>query len=112
MLMRSCLGILAVLALSAPAVALAQGRSIFPTAPAEPNAVTVAAAGDGMADDSEALQQAFDRAVDRTGHGLVFLPSGTYRITRTLVVPTGVRIYGVGPSRPVILLGADTPGFQ
>ena len=106
------IGVLAVAALISPVQASAQSVSVFPTAPAEPKAVTVEAAGDGRADDSDALQEAFDRAVDATGHGLVFLPSGTYRITRTLVVPTGVRIYGVGPTRPVILLGADTPGFQ
>jgi sugar lactone lactonase YvrE len=111
--MRSALiGVLAAFALAAPLPASAQTASAFPSAPAEPKAVTVGATGDGRADDSDALQQAFDRAVDATHHGLVFLPSGTYRITRTLVVPTGVRIYGVGPTRPVILLGADTPGFQ
>ncbi|WP_031298660.1 glycosyl hydrolase family 28-related protein [Sphingobium lactosutens] len=86
--------------------------SVFPTAPQEPSAITVAGKGDGQADDSDAIQQALDSARDKTGHGMVFLPSGTYRITRTLVVPPGVRIYGVGPTRPVILLGARTPGFQ
>src|SRR6187549_571578 len=106
------IGVLAASALIAPVQASAQGASAFPTAPADPSAVTVEAAGDGRADDSEALQRAFDRALDATHHGIVFLPSGTYRITRTLVVPTGLRVYGVGPTRPVILLGADTPGFQ
>ena len=93
-------GLLAVVALPASAPAFAQSTSIFPQAPAEPRAVTVAAKGDGRADDTEALQQALDRAVGPTHHGLVFLPSGQYRITRTLIVPTGVRIYGVGPTRP------------
>jgi hypothetical protein len=86
--------------------------SVFPVAPDEPTAVRVKAIGDGRADDSAAIQQALDQARDRTGHGIVFLPSGTYRISRTLVVPAGVRVYGVGPTRPVILLGARTPGFQ
>ena len=106
------IGILAAWALAAPGSAWAQSVSVFATAPAEPRAVTVEAKGDGLADDTDALQQAFDKALDATRHGLVFLPSGTYRITRTLVVPLGVRVYGVGPTRPVILLGADTPGFQ
>jgi len=86
--------------------------SVFPVAPEEPTAVTVKASGDGRADDSAAIQQALDQARDKTGHGIVFLPSGTYRISQTLVVPAGVRVYGVGPTRPVILLGARTPGFQ
>ncbi len=86
--------------------------SVFPVAPEEPTAVNVKASGDGRADDTAAIQQALDQARDKTGHGIVFLPSGRYRISRTLVVPAGVRIYGVGPTRPVILLGANTPGFQ
>jgi sugar lactone lactonase YvrE len=106
------LALIAATALTAPVSSRAQSVSVFPTAPAEPGAVTVKAIGDGKADDSEALQQAFDRARDKTGHGLVFLPSGKYRITRTLVVPPGVRVYGVGKTRPVIQLGANTPGFQ
>lgn len=86
--------------------------SVFPFAPPDPHAVTVKGAADGRADDTAAIQQAIDAARDRTGHGLVFLPSGRYRISRTLVVPPGVRLFGVGATRPVILLGANTPGFQ
>ena len=92
--------------------AFAATRSVLPTAPDEPRAVTVAGKGDGRADDSAALQSALDKARDATGHGLVFLPSGRYRLTRTVVVPAGVRIYGVGPTRPVLLLAPNTPGFQ
>ncbi|KQM97301.1 gluconolaconase [Sphingobium sp. Leaf26] len=102
--------LLAATTLGAPAWAV--GTSVFPVAPDEPHAVTVKAKGDGKADDSAAIQQALDQARDKTGHGIVFLPSGTYRITRSLIVPAGVRVYGVGPTRPVILLGANTPGFQ
>ena len=102
--------LLAATTLGAPAFAAT--TSVFPVAPAEPHAVTVKAVGDGRADDSAAIQQALDQARDTTGHGIVFLPSGTYRITRSLIVPAGVRVYGVGPTRPVLLLGANTPGFQ
>ncbi|WP_066770397.1 glycosyl hydrolase family 28-related protein [Sphingobium sp. CCH11-B1] len=113
MIARSMIAaLLAATALGAPATALAAGQSLFPVAPDEPHAVTVAARGDGRADDSDAIQAALDKARDRTGHGIVFLPSGRYRITKTLVVPAGVRVYGVGATRPVILLGANTPGFQ
>ncbi|PHP21790.1 gluconolaconase [Sphingobium sp. IP1] len=102
--------LLAATSIGAPAFAAT--TSVFPVAPAEPHAVTVKAVGDGRADDSAAIQQALDQARDTTGHGIVFLPSGTYRITRSLIVPAGVRVYGVGPTRPVLLLGANTPGFQ
>jgi sugar lactone lactonase YvrE len=109
---RVLAGLLAATTLAAPGPVLAQGVSIFPTAPAEPRAVTVKGIGDGKADDSDALQKAFDAARDESRHGIVFLPSGKYRITRTLIVPPGVRVYGVGPTRPVVQLGANTPGFQ
>ncbi len=113
MKMRCALaGLLASTVLTISSPAFAQGASVFPTAPAEPRAVTVKGVGDGKADDSDALQKALDQARDQTRHGMVFLPSGKYRITRTLIVPAGVRVYGVGRTRPVILLGANTPGFQ
>ncbi|QGP81227.1 glycosyl hydrolase family 28-related protein [Sphingobium sp. CAP-1] len=102
--------LLAATTLTAPAFAAT--TSIFPQAPDEPHAVTVKAPRDGRVDASAVIQQALDQARDATGHGIVFLPSGTYRISRTLIVPPGVRVYGVGPTRPVILLGANTPGFQ
>jgi sugar lactone lactonase YvrE len=104
--------LLAAAAIIAPAGAFAQGISVFPVAPAEPRAIMVKAKGDGRSDDTDALQKALNQARGEAGHGLVFLPTGRYRITRTLIVPAGVRIFGVGPNRPIIELGANTPGFQ
>ncbi|MGH1560320.1 glycosyl hydrolase family 28-related protein [Caulobacter segnis] len=69
--------------------------------------------GDGRADDTDAVQKAIDTAPDKTGHGLVFLPSGRYRLSRSLLVPPGVRVFGVGKTRPVFVLGrqhARLPG--
>jgi hypothetical protein len=60
--------------------------------------------GDGIADDSAAIQQAIDRAAGNPWEGIVFVPSGRYRLTRTLYVWAGVRIYGYGPMRPVFVL--------
>ena len=101
-----------VLAASSPALAATAVGSVFPKAPDDPRAITVKAVGDGRADDTQAVQQAIDAARDKTGHGLVFLPSGRYRLSRSLLVPPGVRILGVGATRPVFVLGANTPGFQ
>ncbi len=106
------LTLLAATALAGSAPAWSAGVSVFPQAPEEPSAVTVKAIGDGKSDDTAAIQQALDAARDKTGHGIVFLPSGRYRITQTLVVPVGVRVYGVGRTRPIILLAPSTPGFQ
>src|SRR6202453_3959962 len=67
---------------------------------------------DGSADDSAALQQAIDKVQQSTGEGIVFIPSGRYRITRTIYVWPSVRVIGYGPTRPVLVLAKDTPGFQ
>ncbi len=101
----------AALLLSTSAAALAASRSALAVAPAEQGAITVRGAGDGKADDTAALQQAIDAANEKGVGGIVFLPSGRYRITRSLFVPPAVRIFGIGATRPVILLGDRTPGF-
>ncbi|MDV6333059.1 glycosyl hydrolase family 28-related protein [Asticcacaulis sp. 201] len=88
------------------------GASVYMTAPDEPHAVTVHGVGDGKADDTAAIQSAIDEAAKNSLGGIVFIPSGRYRISRTLLVPLAVRIFGVGASRPVIYLGDKTPGFQ
>jgi len=68
--------------------------------------------GDGVADDSPALQQAIDKVQERTNQGILFIPSGRYRITKTIYVWPGIRVIGFGGTRPVFVLGAETPGFQ
>jgi hypothetical protein len=103
------LACLTITVISTPAWA---GPSVYLTAPDDPKAVTVKAAGDGVADDTAAIQQALDAVSNRGAGGLVFLPSGRYRLTRTIYVWPGVRLLGVGPTRPVLVLGERTPGFQ
>jgi hypothetical protein len=68
--------------------------------------------GDGVADDSAAIQEAIDKAAGSVWEGIVFVPSGRYRLTRTIYVWAGVRIFGYGPTRPVFVLGENTPGYQ
>lgn len=108
---RMAFGTLAVLLASAGA-AQAQGVSVLQTAPLDARATTVRGVGDGRADDTAAIQQAIDAAADQGGGGIVFLPAGTYRITRTVFLWPGVRLFGTGETRPRIVLGARTPGFQ
>ena len=68
--------------------------------------------GDGAADDSAAVQAAIDRVQETTGEGIVFVPEGRYRITRTIYVWPGIRVIGYGGKRPVFVLADGTPGFQ
>jgi hypothetical protein len=68
--------------------------------------------GDGLSDDSAAIQKAIDKAASSLWEGIVFVPSGRYRLTRTIYIWAGVRVYGYGPRRPVFVLGDNTPGYQ
>jgi hypothetical protein len=85
--------------------------SALQAAPADPRAITVKGKGDGRTDDSDAIQHALDEASEHGG-GVVFLPSGHYKISRTLLVWPSVRLFGTGRTRPVLVLGDNTPGFQ
>jgi len=81
-------------------------KAVYLTAP------EFGARSDGKSDDSAALQAAIDKAENNVREGIVFVPSGQYRLTRTVYVWLGVRIVGYGATRPVFLLPANTPGFQ
>jgi len=68
--------------------------------------------GDGIGDDSSALQLAIDKVASSTGAGVLFISEGTYRLTKTIYVWPGVRLIGYGNTRPVFTLRENTPGFQ
>jgi hypothetical protein len=99
-------------AFGSPFAVQAASVSAYQTMPDDARAVKVNAKGDGRTDDTAAIQQAIDAAANKGEGGVVFLPSGRYRITRSILVPLAVRVYGVGPTRPVLVLGERTPGFQ
>jgi hypothetical protein len=78
----------------------------------DPKAVYLSATGDGVADDTDAIQKAIDKVQETTRHGIVFVPEGRYRITRTVNVWPAVRLIGYGANRPAFVLGKATPGYQ
>jgi hypothetical protein len=100
-------------AFAKPAAPTKPGKSVsvYLTQPDDPRAITVKGVGDGRADDSVALQQAIDAAAAGGNGGIVFLPSGRYRISRTIFVRSAVRIFGIGPTRPEIVLGDNSAGY-
>src|SRR5579862_4918753 len=67
---------------------------------------------DGIADDTDALQQAINRVQERTTQGILFVPSGRYRLTKTIYIWPGIRLIGFGATRPALVLGEHTPGFK
>jgi hypothetical protein len=73
------------------------------------------AVGDGVADDTAAIQRAINHnqgdRYDKAG-GHVFLPSGTYKITRRLTLWSRTYFMGDPLDPPTLLLPANTPDFQ
>jgi len=96
---------------------LGRGASFYRSRPDDPAAIYLTPEnfpvhGDGIGDDSLALQQAIDKVASSTGAGVLFIPAGTYRLTKTVYVWPGVRLIGYGDVRPVFTLSENTPGFQ
>jgi polygalacturonase len=95
------------------ALALAFGAAVVNAAPAsvsafqqmpdDTQAIVVRATGDGRADDTAAIQDAINRAANKGEGGLVFLPSGRYRLTRSLLIPLAVRVYGASTNTGRVL---------
>ncbi len=103
----------------------AQADWVFPD---DPRAVVdvrrdCGAKGDGLADDTDALQSAFERASGADHSRIVYLPAGTYRVSRTLVFRrlglTGVEgsmvgpwVWGAGRDATILRLADDAQGFD
>ncbi len=68
--------------------------------------------GDGVGDDSIALQKAIDMVVATTIRGIVFVPEGRYKLSRSIRIWPGIRVIGYGKKRPVFVLADRSPGFQ
>jgi hypothetical protein len=68
--------------------------------------------GDGVADDSAGVQLAIDAVHEKTNQGILFVPSGTYRLTKTIYIWPGIRLIGFGSTRPRFVLASNTLGYQ
>ena len=111
------IGIAVSVALALTVAFPALGASVFTTRLDDPEAVYLSAAtfgahADGQADDSAAIQAAIDQAGAHALGGIVFVPAGRYRLSRTIFVWSGVRLIGYGATRPIFVLADHTPGFQ
>ena len=105
------------IALTIPSLLGAGGASFYTERLDDANAVylTPEAFGvraDGIGDDTAAVQNAINKVVENTTRGILFVPEGKYRLSKTIEVWPGIRIIGYGRTRPVFILGEKTPGFQ
>jgi sugar lactone lactonase YvrE len=94
-----------------------QAQSVYQTRIDDPEAIYLGSArfpvdSDGSADSSAVIQAAIDAVETQHVQGIVFVPEGRYRITRTIYVWPGVRIIGYGDHRPVFVLPDNSPGYQ
>ena len=87
-------------------------RSLGPSAPERPDVTEHGAIGDGVADDTAAIEAAIATALGDTGSlrgGRVVFPNGVYRITRTLTIEQAAAVVeGVG--RGSVLAWDGPPG--
>jgi len=67
---------------------------------------------DGRTDVSDALQGAIRDIKINHNFGILFIPEGKYLITKTIYIPTAIRLIGYGKTRPIVILGKSSPGFQ
>lgn len=67
---------------------------------------------DGKADVSEALQAAINQVKKERNFGILFIPEGKYKISRTIYIPGAIRLIGYGKKRPEFILAKNSPGFQ
>ena len=61
----------------------------------------------GAGDDSDAIQQAIDKVQATTGEGIVFVPEGRYRLTKTVYIWPAIRLIGYGAERPGLRAGRE-----
>src|ERR1700730_3049368 len=109
--------LISALALFAATTASAAGPSYYPNRLQDSKSVYLDSGefsvhGDGQADDTDALQSAINKVQHDKNQGIVFVPGGRYRLSRTIYIWPGIRLIGFGATRPTIVLARNTPGFQ
>jgi len=92
-------------------------RSIYTQRPDDPEAFYFTPENynikaDGKSDVSDVLQQAINQVKKERNFGILFIPEGKYKISKTIYIPGAVRLIGYGKNRPEFILAKNSPGFQ
>ena len=54
---------------------------------------------DGIMDVTDALQEAINQVKTEKNFGILFIPEGKYRISKTIYLPAAIRLIGYGKNR-------------
>jgi hypothetical protein len=100
--------------------AIAEGtgsNSFYKMKPEDPQAVYFTRdnyniTADGKTDVSDALQSAINKLKLENNFGIIFIPEGTYSISRTIYIPQAIRLIGYGQKRPIFVLKKNSQGYQ
>ena len=92
-------------------------KSMYTQRPADPEAFyftpeNYQITADGKTDVSDALQEAINQVKTEKNFGILFIPEGKYRISKTIYIPTAIRLIGYGKNRPEFILTKNSPGYQ
>lgn len=68
------------------------------------NVKSFGAAGDGITDDSDAIQDALNRCAQTSDRPTLYFPKGIYMISKTITIPTQVKIIGCGNTSIIKLM--------
>lgn len=96
---------------------LPNNESVFTEKPKDPQGFYFTSTNynieaDGIADVSDELQAAINQIKKEKNYGILFIPEGKYRISKTIYIPKAIRLIGYGKNRPEFVLGENTNGFQ
>jgi len=67
---------------------------------------------DAKSDISDLLQKAINKLKLEQNLGIIFIPEGTYFLSKTIYIPAAIRLIGYGKKRPLIVLRKNSPGYQ
>ncbi|MBR1407089.1 MAG: gluconolaconase, partial [Bacteroidales bacterium] len=115
--MKRFFSMLTILLLGTLTMGAVQQQSVYTQKPDDPEALFFTPenfpgiTADGKTDVSEALQAAINRVKTEQAFGILFVPEGKYRISRTIYIPGAVRVIGYGQKRPEFILSKNSPGF-
>ena len=118
--MKKILGSIVLFWMASTAVFAAKipaSHSVYTLRPEDPEAIfftpeNYGFKADGKSDVTDALQQAINDVKIKYAFGILYIPEGEYRISKTVTIPSSIRVIGYGKKRPVFYLADNTPGYQ